>query len=59
MDGSYAWVTVPVVSYQIVDSDEVWHHPENSRDFEEVERLLEKLKSENPGKEYTVYAELY
>jgi hypothetical protein len=59
MEGLYEWVTIPIVSYQIVDSDEVWHHPDNSRDFNEAERLLESLKRENPGKEYTMYAELY
>lgn len=58
MDGTYNWLTLPVVSFQIMDSDEVWHHPENSRSFEDAEALLEKLKAENPGKDYTMYAEL-
>lgn len=58
MEGTYEWVTVPVVSYQIMDSDEVWHHPDNPRDFEEAGRLLEKLKAENPSKAFTMFAEL-
>jgi hypothetical protein len=59
MEGTYAWEMVPVVSYQIMDSDEVWHHPDNPRDFDQASALLEKLKSENPGKEYTLFAELF
>lgn len=58
MEGSYEWVTVPVVSYQIMDSDEVWHHPENSRNFDEASALLAKLKEAEPFKEFTLFAEL-
>lgn len=58
MEGSYEWVTIPVVSYQIMDSDETWHHPNNPRDFDEASALLEKLKGEHPCKDFTMFAEL-
>jgi hypothetical protein len=59
MEGTFEWVTVPVSSYQIMDSDEKWHHPDNPLDFDQANALLEKLKSENPGKDYTLFAELF
>ena len=54
----YSLETIPVVSYQIMDSDEVWHHPDNPRDFDCADELLEKLREEHPGKQFALFAEV-
>ena len=58
MEGSYEWATVPVVSYQIMDSDEHWWHPKNPSDFDEASELMDALRKQHPGKEFTLFAEL-
>lgn len=52
------FVTVLLWCYCISDGDDNWHHPDNPLDFDEADALLTQLREENPGKEFTLFAEI-
>lgn len=52
------FLTLPVRSFCICDEDEGVHIPECRTSFEEAEKLLTKLREENPLVEYSLVAEI-
>lgn len=45
-----------VKQFVIADDDEGVHEPDFPQSFESAEQMLEKLRDENPGTNYVLYA---
>lgn len=52
------FVRVPVNGFMVCDDDENVHHADNTLSFADTNKLLQKLRTENPDIEYTMFAEI-
>lgn len=52
------WYTLQVGQFSISDENEGYHQADNPNNFEDTVTLLEKLRAEQPGVSFTIFAEI-